>query len=163
MNVDSIAWASGLLAEFRKRTQAPEVVEWGKLANENPPVLRENQVEFHPSWHCLMRLAVEHGIHNLPWTESRPGAHQVRAKLAMMATEVDPGHLCPISMTYSSMPVIRRHAELLKEWGPRLESREYGSHSDFAALIGMAMTEKQGGSDLRANTTRAEHITGDEY
>lgn len=153
-----------MLREFERKTQSPEVIEWGRLANENPPMLCGQEVEFHPAWHSLMSLSMEYGLHNLPWTESRSDGHQARATMAMAMSRVEAGHLCPISMTYSSMPVIRRHAELLKELEPRLKSREYGASSGTgAALIGMAMTEKQGGSDVRANTTRAEHITGDEY
>ena len=152
-------WADAMLCAVGRRLGSAEVIEWGKLANENPPVLRENEIEFHPAWHGLMRIAIENGIHNLPWIDPRPGAHVVRAAMAMMASQIEAGHLCPISMTYSSMPVIRRDAELEKQWVPKLASREYGK----AALIGMAMTERQGGSDVRANTTRAEPVGKGDY
>ncbi len=153
------AWADAMLCGLGQQLGSAETMEWGRLANENPPELRGGEVQFHPAWHSLMRLSIEAGLHHLPWVETRPGAHTVRAVMAMMASQIEAGHMCPISMTYSSMPVIRRDAELEEQWGPQLASREYGK----AALIGMAMTERQGGSDVRANTTRAEHIGSNEY
>jgi putative acyl-CoA dehydrogenase len=139
------------------------------LANQYVPTLhthdrygnRWDEVEFHPAWHHLMGMAVEYGIHNLPWTDSRAGGHVARAAMAMMASQNEAGHMCPISMTYSALPVLRRDVELAAEWESRLFSREYDAAFRPAgekrgALIGMAMTEKQGGSDVRANTTRAE-------
>src|SRR5258706_1722494 len=115
-----------------------------------------------------MSLAVEHRIHSLPWSDSRPGAHVARVALAMLASEMEAGHVCPVSMTYSAVPVLRRDPELAAEWEPRLLSKLYDprllpASEKTGALMGMAMTEKQGGSDVRANTTRAEHLTGLEY
>ena len=120
-------------------------------------------MEFHPAWHHLMRLAVEYGIHNLPWADPRPGAHVARAALAMLASENEAGHICPISMTYAAVPVLTQDAALAAEWNPRIFSRQYDpsfrpAPEKHGVLIGMAMTEKQGGSDVRANTTRAEPI-----
>jgi putative acyl-CoA dehydrogenase len=152
-------WADAMLCVLGRKLGSAEAIEWGRLANENPPELRDGEVTFHPAWHSLMRLSIEAGIHNLPWVETRPGGHAVRAVMAMMVSQIEAGHMCPISMTYSSMPVIRRDPELEKQWGPKLASREYGK----TALIGMAMTERQGGSDVRANTTRAEPIRNGEY
>jgi putative acyl-CoA dehydrogenase len=107
-------------------------------------------------------------VHSSPWANPRPGAHVARAAAAMLASECEAGHVCPVSMTYSSVPVIRRDAELAREWEPRICSTKYDSSFQPAsqktgALIGMAMTEKQGGSDVRANTTRAEPIGNGEY
>jgi len=173
---EGAGWACADIDAFARRTGSAEAIEWGAQANENPPVLRthdrygnrRDEVEFHPAWHNLMRLAVEHRVHSLPWSEPRPGAHVARAALAMIASQNEAGHLCPISMTYSSVPVLRHHPALAAEWLPRIFSSEYDPRfapaaEKSGALFGMAMTEKQGGSDVRANTTRAERLSGEEY
>jgi len=173
---EGAGWAYAELEEFGQRLGTAEVMEWAELANEYPPVLhthdrygrRLDEVQFHPAWHNLMRLAVEHGIHNLPWANPRPGAHVARAALAMLALENEAGHVCPISMTYSAVPVLRQDPTVAAEWGPRIDSTCYDPSFRPAAekrgvLIGMAMTEKQGGSDVRANITRAEPIGNGEY
>ena len=142
-----------------------EPLEWGRLANEHPPVLRTHDrygnridlVEYHPAWHALMRLSVGYGLHALPWREPRPGAHVARAALMMLAMQVEAGHGCPLSMTFSAVPALRAQPDLAAEWEPRLTSLDYGT----GALCGMAMTEKQGGSDVRANTTAAEPLAAD--
>jgi putative acyl-CoA dehydrogenase len=141
---------------------------WGVAANTNPPVLRTHdrcghridEVEFHPSWHALMRTAVAHGLHALPWREPRPGAHVARAAMFFLLGQAEAGHGCPISMTYSAVPALRAQPEVAAEWEPRFTSTDYDprmrpSPEKTGALCGMAMTEKQGGSDVRANTTRA--------
>ena len=143
-------------------------LEWGRLANVYGPVLRSfdrfghriDEIEFHPAWHDLMRTSVAHGLHALPWREPRTGAHAARAALFFMMTQVEAGHLCPISMTYSGVPALRAQPELAAEWEPRLTSLAYDARTlpaaeKTGALCGMAMTEKQGGSDVRTNTTRA--------
>jgi putative acyl-CoA dehydrogenase len=173
---EGAGWACQRLLEYGRRAGSAEAIEWGVLANQNPPVLhthdrfgnRRDEVEFHPSWHNLMRLAVEYGVHNLPWAMPRSGAHAARAALTMLASETEAGHVCPVSMTYSVIPVLRRDAELAAEWEPRLLSNKYDpsfrpAAEKSGALMGMAMTEKQGGSDVRANTTRAEDIGNGEY
>jgi putative acyl-CoA dehydrogenase len=145
-----------------------EAIQWGFQANTYPPVLRTHdryghridEVEFHPAWHALMRAAVAHGLHALPWREPRPGAHVARAALFFQLGQVESGHGCPISMTYSAVPALRAQPEIAAEWEPRLHSTEYDPRmlpapQKTGALCGMAMTEKQGGSDVRANTTRA--------
>src|SRR5437870_2551143 len=150
-----------------------EPLRWGVLANANPPILRTHdrwgnridEVEFHPAWHELMRLAVANQLHALPWREPRPGAHVARAALFFVLGQVEAGHGCPISMTYSGVPALRMQPELAAEWEPRLTSTEYDPRMIPAcdkrgALCGMAMTEKQGGSDVRANTTRARPTAG---
>ncbi|TMA39966.1 MAG: DNA alkylation response protein, partial [Deltaproteobacteria bacterium] len=148
-----------------------EPFAWGRLANTNPPVLRTHdrfgnridEVEFHPAWHELMRLSVAHELHALPWREPRPGAHAARAALFYVLGQVESGHGCPISMTYSAVPALRATPEIAAEWEPRLTSTAYDprpmpASEKTGALCGMAMTEKQGGSDVRANTTRARPL-----
>jgi putative acyl-CoA dehydrogenase len=148
-------------------------LEWGRLANEYPPVLkthdrfgnRIDEVEFHPAWHSLMEVAVAHAVHCLPWREPREGAHTARAAMMLASSGVESGHGCPISMTYAAVPVLRRQPELADEWEPRIKSLEYDPRMIPAAekrgaLFGMAMTEKQGGSDVRANITRARPLNG---
>jgi putative acyl-CoA dehydrogenase len=147
--------------------------ELGALANENEPVLhthdrygnRVDEVRFHPAWHELMEVAVRHEVHALPWREPRPGAHVARAALFLVQSQVEAGHGCPMSMTYSAVPALRAQPELAEEWVPRLTSNEYDpafvpAGEKRGALSGMAMTEKQGGSDVRANTTTAVPLNG---
>jgi len=150
-----------------------EALEWGRQANENPPVLRTHdrygnridEVEYHPAYHKLMEVSVSHGLHSLPWTEERPGAHVARAAMFMVMGQAEGGHECPISMTYSAVPALRSTPELADEWVPRLTSTSYDPRLVPAAdkagsLFGMAMTEKQGGSDVRANTSVARPLNG---
>jgi putative acyl-CoA dehydrogenase len=145
-----------------------EPLEWGRLANVYPPVLRTHdrfghridEVEFHPAWHELLRTSIAHELHALPWRSPRAGAHAARAALFYLMSEVEAGHGCPISMTYSAIPTLRAQPALAAEWEPRITSTTYDRRCRPAtekagALCGMAMTEKQGGSDVRANTTRA--------
>jgi putative acyl-CoA dehydrogenase len=118
-------------------------------------------VEFHPSWHQLLRFAVANGVHSGPWREAREGAHVARAAKMLLVSQTDYGHGCPISMTYSAFPALQREPRLFEEWAPRITSTEYDPRfvpalEKRGVLIGMGMTEKQGGSDVRANTTRAE-------
>jgi len=131
-------------------------LRWGFEANENPPRLRGNDVEFHPSWHSLLALAREQELHALPWRDPRPGSHVARAALYMTAAQAEAGFGCPITMTFAAVPALRAAPELAAEWEPRLTAVE-------GAYCGMAMTEKQGGSDVRANTTTATPIGGGEY
>jgi len=148
-----------------------EAIQWGFDANNNLPVLmthdargqRIDEVRFHPAWHALMGLAVEYGVHNLPWAAPRSGAHVARAAMMYLVGQNEPGHSCPISMTYACIPSLRRQSEVAAEWEPRVASNTYDSrllpaHEKRGALFGMAMTEKQGGSDVRANTTRARPV-----
>jgi putative acyl-CoA dehydrogenase len=148
--------------------------EWGRLANENPPKLRTHdrfgnridEVEFHPAWHELLRLGISQGLHASPWRDPRPGAHVARAAKFILLSQVEAGVGCPISMTYSVIPAIRKQPELATEWEPRFLSLSYDGErlvpapDKLGALCGMAMTEKQGGSDVRANTTVARPLNG---
>ena len=136
-------------------------LEHGRRAERNEPRLtthdryghRIDAVELDPSWHWLMRGAIERGIQGLPWREPGPGAHVVRAALFMLWSNANAGVMCPVSMTYAAVPALRDGApDLAARWEPRLTLPDY----DRAAVAGMAMTERQGGSDVRANITRAE-------
>src|ERR1700730_11961936 len=147
--------------------------QWGRLANENKPVLRTHdrygnridEVEFHPAWHQLMRLGVEHELHSLPWTSSEPFAHTARAALYMTAMQAEAGFACPITMTFAVVPALRTQPELAAEWEPLVTASSYDprlipASEKGSAIAGMAMTEKQGGSDVRANTTFATPLNG---
>ncbi len=164
-------WAAEQLTELGRLLGAEEAQRWGFDANENVPVLhthdgygnRRDEVVFHPSWHNLMRTSVEHRLHSLPWVEKKGGAHVVRAALLMLTAQNEAGHTCPISMTFSCLAAMRVEPELVREWEPRITSPVYDPRfrpapEKSGVLVGMAMTEKQGGSDVRANTTRAERI-----
>ncbi len=161
-------WGRGDLAVLGRRAGDPEVIRWGELANEHQPVLhrydhyghRVDVVEYHPAYHHLMAEAVAAGLHAAPWADERPGAHVVRAARFAVWTQVEAGHGCPISMTYAIVPALRAAPGLAAEWEPRLTSRRYDptdgpAAAKTGAIAGMAMTEKQGGSDVRANTTTA--------
>jgi putative acyl-CoA dehydrogenase len=123
---------------------------------------RIDEVEFHPAWHALLRLGVEHGLHALPWAERRPGAHVVRSALFMTLAYAEAGVGCPLSMTYAAVPALRAGAsDLARRWEPPLTRTEYDPglravREKRGVLCGMAMTERQGGSDVRTNETRAE-------
>ncbi len=153
-----------------------EPLELGRLANEHPPALRAfdrfgerlDEVEFHPSWHELMRIGVEGGAHAFPWADRGPAPHAARAARFMTLSYAEAGVGCPLSMTYSVLPALRADGELLAEWGDGLTSRRYdpGSrgHTEKAGLLaGMALTERQGGSDVRANEARAEPLADGSY
>ncbi len=159
------------LAELGRLAGSEQAQEWGRLANENPPRLRTHdryghridEVEFHPAWHELMRTAVEHGLAGVPWraaAEGDPHAHVRRAVGYLGWTQVEMGHGCPTTMTYAVVPALRRTPELAARFEPGLTAPAY--HFGLAEptakrglIAGMGMTEKQGGSDVRANTTRA--------
>jgi putative acyl-CoA dehydrogenase len=166
---EGAAWASDDLHGLGLLAGSPQAIGWGFDANRNPPELRTHdryghrvdQVAYHPSYHELMRVAVGHGLHAAPWARRQPGAHVARAAGFVVWSQVEAGHGCPISMTYSIVPALRAQPELSAEWEPRLTARGYDPRDAPAAgkagnLAGMGMTEKQGGSDVRANATRAE-------
>ncbi|EOD67586.1 acyl-CoA dehydrogenase family protein [Amycolatopsis vancoresmycina] len=162
------SWVAGELHELGRLAGSEQVQEWGRLVNENEPVLRTHdrygnridEVEFHPYWHELMTVAVSHGMHGTPWRDSRPGAHAARAAKFYVWSQAEAGHSCPISMTYAAVPALRANPELAARYEPLLAATEYDfglrEPSGKRGLIaGMSMTEKQGGSDVRANTTTA--------
>jgi putative acyl-CoA dehydrogenase len=165
---EGAGWAAAELDALGARLGSAETIEWGFQANANPPVLRafdryghrQDKVEFHPAWHRLMALGIGAGLHAAPWADPKPGAHVARAAGAFMLVQVESGVQCPITMTYGAVPALRRQAEIAAEWLPRIFSRDYDKSfrpagEKSGALIGMGMTEKQGGSDLRANMTSA--------
>jgi putative acyl-CoA dehydrogenase len=159
---------------------AAESFEHGRLANRNPPQLKSynvqgeriDSIEFHPSWHALMQGIVSRGYHTGPWHRSGadrlPGAHAGRAAGYLMQAQVECGTLCPTTMTYGAVAAIRRDAALEASWVPRLLTRHYDPRDipvehKRGALIGMGMTEKQGGSDVRANLTQAVRSADGSY
>ncbi len=144
------------------------MIELARLANAHEPELRTHdryghridEIEFHPAWHQLMTTAVGHGLHAAPWASAEPGAHVARAAKFYVWTQAEAGHGCPISMTYSVIPALRHAPALAARFEPLLASPSYdpglrAPETKQGLLAGMAMTEKQGGSDVRANTTRA--------
>ncbi len=157
----------------------PQLTEYGALvggelltagfdANHHKPEFqthdrfgrRIDQVNYHPAYHQLMKSAIEHHHHALPWVSNQSGAHVVRAGIAYLHTQADPGSGCPLTMTFASVPAIGHEPDVAKEWLPKITANHYDPankpYFEKAGLtIGMAMTEKQGGSDVRANTTRA--------
>ena len=155
-------WAVDRVRDAGVVAGSAEAQAHGRRAERNEPRLlthdrfghRIDQVELDPSWHWLLRGAVEREIHALPWRDPRPGAHVARAALELMWTQANAGVMCPVSMTYSAVPALRVDPALAAEWEPRLTLPDY----ERGALCGMAMTEKQGGSDVRANVTRAEPV-----
>ncbi|GAA1817749.1 isovaleryl-CoA dehydrogenase [Planosporangium flavigriseum] len=164
---EGAGWAAAEVHELGRLGGSEQAIEWGRLANEHPPALRTHdryghridEVEFHPHWHDLMRTAVSHGLHAAPWTDDRVGAHVARAA-KFYTWRPDAGHGCPISMTYASVPALRHNPDLASQYEPLLTSTVYdfglrAPLSKQGLLAGMSMTEKQGGSDVRANTTVA--------
>jgi putative acyl-CoA dehydrogenase len=161
-------WAAAELHGLGTLAGAAGTLEHARLANVHKPVLhthdsrgyRVDEVEFHPSWHYLMNIAVSHGLHAAPWADDRPGAHVARAAKFLVWTQAEAGHGCPISMTYASVPALRHAPDLAASYAPLLTASSYDPGlraplTKAGLLAGMAMTEKQGGSDVRANMTTA--------
>ncbi|HEY3958462.1 MAG TPA: acyl-CoA dehydrogenase family protein [Streptosporangiaceae bacterium] len=159
----------GELHELGMLAGAEQTQDQARLANEFPPRLRTHdryghridEVEYHPAWHALMATAVAHGVHAAPWADGKPGAHLARAAKFYVWGQAEAGHSCPVSMTYAAVPALRHTPELARRFEPLLGSRSYDPglrppDGKAGLLAGMAMTEKQGGSDVRAGTTRAE-------
>jgi putative acyl-CoA dehydrogenase len=171
---EGAGWAIERIEELGAVCGRADTIRLGADANENPPRLRTHdshgnridEVEFHPAWHELMRIGISHGLHASPWRDPQPGAHVARGAATMLLGQVEAGVLCPISMTYSAIPAIRTQPEIADEWEPRFMSLDYDGErlvpapDKRGALCGMGMTEKQGGSDVRANTTSARPLNG---
>ncbi|OLT29980.1 DNA alkylation response protein [Nocardiopsis sp. CNR-923] len=173
---EGAGWAESEVREVGDAAGTERVRAWGESANTYPPVLRTHdryghrvdEVDYQPAYHVLMEQAVHHGLHAAPWADDREGAHVARAAKFFLWSQPESGHGCPISMTYAVVPALRHAPELAARYEPLLTSRTY----DFGLrppltkrglVAGMSMTEKQGGSDVRANTTRAVPTTGDHH
>jgi putative acyl-CoA dehydrogenase len=156
------------LSALGRLAGSPEAIAWGAAANRYVPELRTHdrsgvridEVAFHPAYHRLLETAVAHGLHAAAWTDDRLGAHVARAAGFLVWSQVDAGVACPVSMAYACLPVLRERADLAADWLPAITSRRYDPQlrpvaAKAGALVGMAMTEKQGGSDVAANTTYA--------
>ncbi|MEV0648027.1 acyl-CoA dehydrogenase family protein [Phytomonospora sp. NPDC050363] len=170
---DALGWsgADWIAGHAEKLGSTVGSAAWARRAeeaNRYVPVLRTHdrfgnradEVEFHPAWHDWMSLSVRNGLHSLPWQGSARGGHAARATLFMLTSQIEPGHGCPISMTYASIPTLRTTPALAAAWEPLITSTDYdfglrAPQTKRGLILGMAMTEKQGGSDVRANTTRA--------
>ncbi len=174
------AWAEPALSDWGARMGSGVLNELGDAANRNPPQLRTvdprgeriDAVEFHPAWHEIMRIATAAGEHCAPWNDARPGAQVARAAMYVMHAQVENGTQCPLTMTYASVPALRRAdcevPDLESTWLPRIVARDYDPRDLPAAdkravLVGMGMTERQGGSDVRSNITRAERDGAGSY
>ncbi|PJI87501.1 DNA alkylation response protein [Sphingomonas koreensis] len=170
---DAVARAGGArhrerLTSLGARCGSAEVIDWGVEANRNIPVLesydrfgqRIDEVRFHPAYHQLMRLGLDSGLASVAW-DGTPAGHVAHAAILFLTGQADSGTSCPMTMTYAAVPALRADEGVAGEWVPRITAGLYDPASRPAAekagvTIGMAMTEKQGGSDVRANTTRAE-------
>ncbi|MBI1205194.1 MAG: isovaleryl-CoA dehydrogenase [Rhodopseudomonas sp.] len=162
-------WADAGLNTLGATLGLPETVALGFSANRNPPQLKSydryghrlDEVEFHPAWHELLAIALRAGLHSSPWAHPKPGAHVARAAGAYMLNQIESGVYCPLAMTYGSVPTLKHAPGVAATWLPKIYGRDYDPRcvpmtDKPAVLLGMGMTENQGGSDLRTNVTRAE-------
>ena len=173
---EGAGWAKDHLIEFGARTGG-DMMASGFLANENPPKLRAfdsygrrlDEVEFHPAYHELMTAGVRYGMNNFAWrNENRESAHVARAAVMYLGSQPEAGFGCPMSMSYAAIPALRHTPQIAEKWLPKLLSQQYDPRSlpmeqKLGCTMGMGMTEKQGGSDLRRNTTRATRQEDDTY
>jgi putative acyl-CoA dehydrogenase len=176
LGVFDAAWAADELSALGAAWGAAELQALAREANVHAPRLvthdrfgaRIDEVEFHPAWHALMQRLIASGAHAAPWAEPRPGAQAARAAKYLLWSQVENGTQCPTTMTFAVVPVLAAQPALAPQWLPKLLSRDYDPRSapmpaKRGVLMGMGMTEKQGGSDLRANTTRADYIGRTEW
>jgi len=165
---EGAAWAQEDLQAFGALTGSREWIELGFQANDSKPVLqthdrygnRIDEVRFHPAYHRLMQTAIEHGLHSDHWSDPKDGAHVARAAKFYMQSQVEAAHCCPVTMTSAAIPALRLQPDVAAQWEPKILARHYDCRNvpdaqKKGVTVGMAMTEKQGGSDVRANTTRA--------
>jgi putative acyl-CoA dehydrogenase len=161
-------WVEAPLLALGAAAGSEEALQWGEDANRYPPELqtfdrfgrRIDEVKFHPAYHRLMALAMEHRIHSIGWAENRPGRHVAHAAMLALQTQAEAGTMCPISMTYASVAALRHQPDVAAVWEPKIVGGVYDAPLRPIAekrglTVGMAMTEKQGGSDVRSNSTRA--------
>lgn len=169
-------WNNENVKRFGEILGRAETLELGNSANKNPPILKTHDrfgnrldlVEYHPSYHELMRIGIENETHSLAWTSEKNGAYVARSALAFLKQQVDEGTSCPLTMTFAVVPSLKIQPEIADEWLPRVLSNEYDARfipasEKRGATFGMAMTEPQGGSDVRANLTYARKIGSGEY
>ncbi len=162
------AWAEQELLDFGALCGRSECFNWGFLANEYRPQFqshdrqgfRTDEVRYHDAYHQLMTQALENGLHASPWANPGPGAHVARAAKYLMQAQVESGHGCPVTMTFACVPSLRLTDAIAEQWLPKVMTYGYDARNlpyfdKKAVTIGMGMTEKQGGSDVRSNTTRA--------
>jgi putative acyl-CoA dehydrogenase len=165
---DGATWLPECIAAYGVVAGSVEAVALGVQANQHPPVLRSHdrfghridEVEYHPAYHELMRRAMEHGVHSIAWTRPGPGGHVAHAALTYLQAQFEAGTGCPLTMTHAGVPSLRLQPDLAASWLPKLTAARYDGRflpleAKTSATLGMAMTEKQGGSDVRANSTRA--------
>ena len=170
---EGAGWAEEAVRALGAAAGGAEVRQLARQANRNSPELRAfdphgrriDEVEFHPAYHELMRIGIGHQVHAIAWNAARPGGHVAHAALQYLMTQAEPGVCCPLAMTYAALPPLRHAPALAEEWGPRIRSTRYDPRALPApekegCTLGMAMTEKQGGSDVRSNSTRAEPLAG---
>lgn len=171
---EGAGWAEARVDAFGGELGQADTIRQGELANRFKPELRAfdrfgqriDEVEFHPAYHHMMALNMRHGMPTIAWTAEQPGGHVAHTAMEYMAFQIEPGVCCPLTMTYAAVPALRAEPAVAAEWEPRILTGVYDPASrpagDKAGVtIGMAMTEKQGGSDVRANTTRAMPTSGD--
>ncbi len=164
-------WGAQDIARYGEKTGSAAVIEWGFLANHHKPEFhphdryghRVDLVKFHPAYHELMGMALKEGIHASPWNDPRPGAHVVRAAKSYLQAQVEAGHGCPLTMTFAAVPTLKLTPSIAEQWLPKVLANDYDprnvSHLQKQAVtLGMGMTEKQGGSDVRANTSTARPL-----
>jgi len=173
---EGAGWAEKRVRAFGAALGEDSVQAFAEAANRYPPELRAfdrfghriDEVEYHPAYHALMTLAKRHEVHSIAWTAKRKGAHVAHMALEYLLVQAEAGVCCPITMTYAAVPALRRAPALAAEWEPRITATEYDPRcipagEKTGATMGMAMTEKQGGSDVRAATTRARALGGGTY
>jgi len=161
-------WSEDDLSRFGSLCGSEELIAWGAQANENKPTLhthsrqgtRIDEIHFHPSYHQLMEVSTREGIHSSHWTAPKSGAHVARAAKSYLMAQIEAGHGCPITMTSAAIPTLKRQPDLYAQWADKVMNRGYDARNishdlKESVTIGMAMTEKQGGSDVQANSTRA--------
>ncbi|MBQ0753495.1 MAG: acyl-CoA dehydrogenase family protein [Gammaproteobacteria bacterium] len=164
-------WDLDAISRYGEQTGSAQVIEYGFLANEYKPQFhshdrygnRVDLVKFHPSYHALMTMATEQGLHSSPWTNPCAGAHVARAAKSYLQAQVEAGHGCPLTMTFASVPTLKLTDSVAQDWLPKVLANGYDPRNvpdaqKQAVTIGMGMTEKQGGSDVRANTSVARPI-----
>lgn len=168
------SWAHPALSGVGALVGGEEFQHDADQAHAHPPVLlthdrwghRVDHIQFHPSYHRVIQAAIKHGAHTSCWSDPQAGAHVARAATFSLFAQIEPGHSCPVSMTHAAVPALRINPDLASTWLPRLFSRDYDPRqidpdAKGSATVGMAMTEKQGGSDVRSNTTAATpHVDG---